>query len=127
MEGSGGSVEGFFDRLTAQDWDGLAALLAAEVVRIGPFGDLVVGRARYLHLLRESVPSDYRNDVHRITYARDGRSAFARVTEHLHYEDQELHLEEAYSFLVDDEGLLSRVEVFWQTPQLLPGAQTGSS
>jgi ketosteroid isomerase-like protein len=123
VSGSNGTIERFFERLTAQDWEGLAAVVATDVERIGPFGDRVVGRADYVNLLRASVPSDYANDVHRITYAGDGHSGFARVTEHLHYPDQELHLEEAYWFRVDDDGLLARVEVFWQTPHYLPGAR----
>jgi len=54
--------------------------------------------------------------VHLVTYAADNRSAFARVTEHLGYEDRTLHLEEAYAFGLDGTGLVTRVEVFWQTP-----------
>ena len=79
-------------------------MLAPEVERIGPFGDRVAGRDRYLAMLEEAVPADYRNDVHLVTYAADGRAAFARVTEHLGYPNQTLHLEEAYAFGLDDEG-----------------------
>lgn len=66
------------------------------------------------------MPADYRNDVHLVTYEADGRSAFARVTEHLGYPNQTLHLEEAYAFGLDGHGRLSRIEVFWQTPQFEP-------
>jgi hypothetical protein len=111
-----GVVERFFELLSARDWASLGGVLAPAVERVGPFGDRVVGRDRYLDLLAGAVPSVYRNDVHRITYAPDGRSGFARVTEHLTYPDRELHLEEAYAFGFDDAGLVSRVEVFWQTP-----------
>jgi hypothetical protein len=31
-----------------------------------------------------------------------------------------LHLEEAYTFVLDGEGLIGRIEVFWQTPQYGP-------
>ena len=79
-------------------------------------GICVTGRVRYLDLLEASVPAVYGNDVHRVTYAADGRSGFARVTEHLTYPDRELHLEEAYSFHIDHGGHISLVEVFWQTP-----------
>ncbi len=112
----GGTIERFFDRLTARDWESLGALLSSGVERIGPFGDRVTGRERYLDLLEASVPAEYGNDVHRVTYAADGRSGFARVTEHLTYPDRELHLEEAYSFHIDHGGHISLVEVFWQTP-----------
>jgi hypothetical protein len=120
-----GGVERFFEDLSARDWESLRGDLAPEVERIGPFGDRVAGRDRYLAMLEESVPADYRNDVHRVAYAEDGRTAFARVTEHLGYPDRTLHLEEAYAFGLDEVGLVSRIEVFWQTPQYDPAA--GSS
>jgi hypothetical protein len=120
-----GGVERFFEDLSARDWESLRGDLAPEVERIGPFGDRVAGREGYLAMLEESVPADYRNDVHRVAYAEDGRTAFARVTEHLGYPDRTLHLEEAYAFGLDEVGLVSRIEVFWQTPQYDPAA--GSS
>jgi limonene-1,2-epoxide hydrolase len=116
-----GVVERFFDHLSARDWASLKKDVAHEVERVGPFGDRIAGRDRYVALLEEAVPEDYRNDVHLVTYAADGRSAFARVTEHLGYPNQPLHLEEAYTFTLDGEGLVSRIEVFWQTPQYDPG------
>jgi hypothetical protein len=76
-------------------------------------------------MLEEAVPADYRNDVHLVTYSADGRAAWARVTEHLGYPDRTLHLEEAYAFELDGGGLVSRIEVFWQTPQYEP--TSGSS
>jgi hypothetical protein len=115
-----GTVERFFEHLSARDWASLRGELAPEVERVGPFGDRVAGRDRYLAMLESAVPADYRNDVHLVTYAGDGRAAFARVSEHLGYPDQTLHLEEAYAFGLDGEGLLIRIEVFWQTPQFDP-------
>jgi ketosteroid isomerase-like protein len=120
-----GTVERFFEHLSARDWASLGGVLAPEVERVGPFGDRVSGRDRYLAMLEEAVPADYRNDVHLVTYAADRRAAFARVTEHLGYPDRTLHLEEAYAFELDDGGSVRRIEVFWQTPQHKPTA--GSS
>jgi hypothetical protein len=117
-----GVVEAFFAHLTARDWASLRTVLANEVERVGPFGDRVAGRDRYIAMLDEGVPTEYRNDVHQVTYAPDGRSAFARVTEHLGYPGEMLHFEEAYVFGLDDDGLVSRIEVFWQTPQYDPNA-----
>ncbi len=117
-----GTIELFFVRLDARDWVGLGTVLAPEVERTGPLGDLVHGRAPYLDLLRGSVPEVYGNDIHRITYSLGGRTGFARVTEHLGYPDRELHLEEAYFFQFDERGLISRVEIFWQSPRAGPDA-----
>ncbi len=114
--GRDGPVERFFEHLSARDWSSLGDVLAPGVVRVGPLGDEVTGRTDYLALLAGSVPERYGNDVHRIVYASGKRSAFARVTEHLTYPDQVLHLEEAYVFVLDELGLLTRVEVFWQSP-----------
>lgn len=110
-------VERFFEHLSARDWAALREVLAPEVVRVGPLSDLITGRDDYVEFLSASVPSDYGNDVHLVTYAADGLTAFARVTEHLGYPNEALHLEEAYLFAVDRDGLVGRVEVFWQTPQ----------
>ncbi|HSZ37614.1 MAG TPA: nuclear transport factor 2 family protein [Acidimicrobiales bacterium] len=111
-----GAVERFFEHLTARDWEALRGDLAPEVVRVGPLGDRVEGRDRYLAMLADAVPGEYGNDVHVVTYAADGRSAFARVTEHLGYPNETMHLEEAYAFGLDDDGTVRRIEVFWQTP-----------
>ena len=117
-----GAVERFFAHLSARDWSSLRAELAPEVERVGPFADLVAGREAYLTMLEAAVPADYGNDVHAVLYAADDRAAFARVTEHLGYPDETLHLEEAYAFGLDDAGRISRIEVFWQTPQYDPAA-----
>jgi ketosteroid isomerase-like protein len=122
-----GTVERFFEHLSARNWASLRGELAPDVERVGPFGDRVEGRDRYLAMLEAAVPADYRNDVHLVTYAGDGRAAFARVSEHLGYPDQTLHLEEAYAFGLDGEGRLIRIEVFWQTPQDDSGSTERSS
>jgi hypothetical protein len=116
-----GVIERFLAHLSAREWGSLRTLLSPAVERTGPFGDRVRGRDRYLELLQGLVPEEYRNDVHQVAYAEDGRSGFARVTEHLRYPDRDHHLQEVYAFAIDEHGLLSRVEVFWQTPQLDPG------
>jgi hypothetical protein len=114
-------VERFFLHLTAREWDDLGPILDEEVLRIGPFGDQLTGRQVYLDFLRATVPSDYGNDVLRVISTPDGRFAFAKVTEHLRYGEVELHLDEAYSFEVGEDGLICRVEIYWQTPQYDPG------
>lgn len=116
----GGTIERFFGCLSARNWAGLGMVLSPEIDRIGPLGDLVHGKANYLELLRESVPEVHGNDIHRITYALGAASAFVWVTEHLGYPDQELHLEEAYFFQIDQRGLITRVEIFWQSHESGP-------
>ena len=122
IEGPSGVIERLFDRMTAGDWTGFGALLSPEAERIGPWGDRVVGRDRYVQLVAGPLGDGHgsRWDVHRIAYTRDGRSGFARVTAHLvpgggaPFE----RFEEVLAFEMDDDGLVCRVEVFWQTPWL---------
>jgi len=115
------TVARYFSCLTAREWSRLATVLSEGVVRIGPYGDRLSGREAYLDFLRGTVPTDYRNDVARIIGAADGAAAFATVTEHLRYGEQEFHLDEAYAFELDEEGLICRVTIYWQTPQDDPG------
>lgn len=111
-----GVIERYFWHLSSREWAVLGTVLSAEVVRVGPLGDEVIGREPYLALLAEGVPERYGNDVHRIVYGPGGSSAFARVTEHLFYPGGALHLEETYAFEIDEPERITRVEVFWQSP-----------
>jgi len=122
-ESGAGAVERFFVHLSARDWVALESVLAEGVERLGPFGDRITGRSGYVEFLRSLVPEDYGNDVHRITYGADGRHAFARVTEHLAYAEGTFDLEEAYAFELDERGAITRVEVYWQTPDRAAGGE----
>jgi hypothetical protein len=113
-------VASFFARLSARDWVALGEVLAEDVERVGPFGDRLTGRELYVAFLAGTVPEVYGNDVHGVVSSPDGRSACARVTEHLAYPERELHLEEAYWFRLDADGAVARVEIFWQTPDRDP-------
>jgi hypothetical protein len=114
-------VASFFARLSARDWVSLGDVLAADVERVGPFGDRLDGRERYVAFLAGSVPEGYGNDVHGVVISPDGRTACARVSEHLAYPDRTLHLEEAYWFHLRADGVVARIEIFWQTPGSDPG------
>lgn len=123
-EGAGGVIEQLFECLNAGDWPAFSALLSAEVERTGPLGDRVVGRDQYVEYMAGTGPSAPRNDVggttwvvHGFAYAPDRRSGFARVTANITHSGQERQLEEAMVFAMDDEGLVSRIEVFWRTPR----------
>jgi hypothetical protein len=124
VESAGGVVEQFFDRLVAGDWIGLSELLAPDMERIGPWGDRMVGRDRYVEMMAASNPTRTGPtaatwDVHRIAYSPDGHSGFARVTAHPG-RGAISEFEETLAFLMDDQGLVCLVEVFWQTPQYAP-------
>ncbi len=119
-----GPVEQTFKHLSAQDWDSFGALLTSDVERIGPLGERVVGRDAYVELMR-AVPQqsakDDRDrttwDVHRIVYAPDRRSVFARVTAHVPHEGRQLRIEQTLAYELDPSGLISRIEVFCRDPR----------
>ena len=126
IENVGGVIERLFDRLDAGDWIGYGALLSPEVERIGPWGERLVGRNRIVDMMAMLTPSGSDNDrseptwdVHRIAYAPDGRSGFARVTAYPGRGPLS-QFEETVAFVMDDEGLVSLIEVFWQTPHDAP-------
>jgi hypothetical protein len=126
IENADGVIERLFDRLRAGDWSGYGVLLSANVERIGPWGDRVVGRDRLVEMMAMIDPSDPGNDhpvptwdVHQIAYAPDGRSGFARVTAHPGVGPLS-QFEETLAFVMDEQGLVCRIEVFWQTPQYSP-------
>jgi hypothetical protein len=125
IEGASADViERLFDRLTARDWTGCGALLSADAERVGPWGDRMVGRDRYVEMMAGPLKDGHGTtwDVHQIVYSPDGQSAFARVTANLGqglgmpYE----RFDQILAFTMDEEGMVCRVEVFWQTPWLAP-------
>jgi hypothetical protein len=128
---STGVIERLLDRLTAGDWAGYGALLSPDVERIGPYGDRMVGRDLYVETMAGPL-KDGRGttwNVHQVVYGADRLSAFARVTANLGpglgmpFE----RFDQILAFTMEDEGLVCRVEVFWQTPWLAPSGANASS
>ena len=124
VNAGGEEVERFFDRLTAYDWDAFAALLSPGVERIGFLGDVVIGRDAYVEQMSggASSASDDRQrttwDVHDIAYARDGRTAFARITARMPRPHGEVLIEQTLAFKLRADGLISKIEAFWRTTDL---------
>jgi hypothetical protein len=121
---SPGVIERLFDRLTNGDWAGYSALLSPDVEPVGPYGDRMVGRDLYGEMIAGPL-KDGRGttwNVHQVVYSPDGHSAFACVTADLGpglgmpFE----RFDQILAFTMGDEGLVCRVEVFWQTPWLAP-------
>lgn len=119
----GGVIERLFECLIADDRAGYGALLSPEVERIGPWGDHTIGRDRLVQMMADLPGTTW--DIHRIVYARDGQSAFARVTAHP-ARGELSQFEETLAFVLDDAGLVSLIEVFWQTPWAAPHDSTTS-
>jgi hypothetical protein len=124
IESGDAVVETMFEHLATADWDSFSGLLSVDVERIGPLGERLVGRDAYVELMTggaPALPTDDRHrttwDVHCVAYTDDRRSAFARVTAHVPYSGRELRIEQTLAYHLAENGLISRIEVFWRDPR----------
>src|SRR5262249_18448176 len=76
------AVERYLACMAAHDWDGLAATVADDVTRDGPFCDCIEGKQRYVEFLRGIITSleGYQLHVQRVSHVSD-RVAFVELTE----------------------------------------------
>jgi hypothetical protein len=124
IDSGDGTVERMFERLADADWDGFGALLSTDVERIGPSGERLVGRYAYVDLMgggARATSADERPrttwDVHCVAYANDRRSAFARITAHVPGDGREFEIEQTLAYKLDENGLITRIEVFRRDPR----------
>lgn len=108
----GGVVEQYLKAVVDHDWARLARCLTDEVVRIGPFGDTYTPKGPYLEFLEELMPSleGYSMEVERITEA--GSVVVAELTETVEMAGAVYVTPETLVFDLDDDGLISRVNIF---------------
>jgi limonene-1,2-epoxide hydrolase len=110
----GGAVERYLACLAVHDWDGLAATVADEdLIREGPFCDVVEGKQRYLKFLRGVFASltGYRLDVKRISHASD-RVCYVELSETFDIDGVPTEYPECLVFEQNSDGLINRVDVF---------------
>lgn len=107
-------VARFLDRMANRDWDAMAACVAEDVVRVGPYRDVKVGRAAYRDFLAATIEAlaGYRMDVQRIW--SDGQRAVAQLAETLEVDGRPRRTDEAVVVDLGPDGLISRVEVYLQ-------------
>ncbi|MFA5882439.1 MAG: nuclear transport factor 2 family protein [Acidimicrobiia bacterium] len=108
------TVTRFFDRMGAFDWDAMAACVAEDVTRVGPYRDVKGGRQDYRDFLAATIEAldGYRLDVQRIW--SDGERAVAQLSETLNVEGRPRRTDEAIVLDVGPDGLIHRVEVYLQ-------------
>ena len=109
-----GTVERYLACLAVHDWDGLAATIADEdLIREGPYCDVVEGKQRYLKFLRGVFASaeGYRLDVRRISHASD-RVCYVELSETFHIDGVPTKYPECLVFEQNPDGLINRVSVF---------------
>ncbi|OBA59625.1 hypothetical protein A5647_16375 [Mycobacterium sp. 1100029.7] len=115
--GTGGQVvERYLECLAAHDWDGLAATIAEhDLVREGPFCDVIEGKAHYVAYLREvctDLPG-HRLQVQRVSHLDSGVS-FAELSETFEIDGVATTWPECIVFERDTDGLIARVSVFFK-------------
>src|ERR1700693_1009980 len=103
-EDLGTVVERYLDRLVAHDWEAMAACLAEDVVRVGPFGDTYTPRDVYVAFLSELMPAlpGYSMRIDRVLSS--GSSVVVELTEVVAMGGSPLVTPEALVFDLDPEG-----------------------
>jgi hypothetical protein len=112
-------VERYLECLAAHDWDGLADTIADEgLTREGPFCDVVEGKAHYVAFLRKVCTSikGHRVEVQRVSHA-DSRVSYAELTEAFEIDGVTKTWPECILFEQGENGLISRVSVFFKQRQ----------
>ncbi|MFZ0230540.1 nuclear transport factor 2 family protein [Mycobacterium sp.] len=109
-----GVVERYLACLAVHDWDGLAATIADDdLIREGPFCDVVEGKQPYLKFLRGVFASleDHRLDVRRISHSSD-RVCYVELRETFDIDGVPTEYPECLVFEQNPDGLINRVSVF---------------
>jgi hypothetical protein len=110
----GGVVERYLACLAVNDWNGLATTIADEnLIREGPFCDIVEGKQPYLKFLHGVFASlaGYRLDVRRVSHVSD-RVSYVELSETFDIDGVPTEYPECIVFEQDDGGLINRVNVF---------------
>jgi ketosteroid isomerase-like protein len=109
-------VERYLACMTAHDWPGVRDCVAADVVRVGPYGDVYLGRGAYVDFLAELLPTlaGYEMKVGRVLYSADGRVGMAELSETVVVDGHTVVTPESLVFDIDDRGRIARVAVYIQ-------------
>jgi hypothetical protein len=113
---SAGVLDRYLKCLAGHDWDGLATTIADEgLVREGPFCDVVEGKAHYVAYLRKVLTqlTGHRLEVQRVSHV-DARLSYVELTEAFEIDGTVTEWPECILFEQDDDGLISRVSVFFK-------------
>src|SRR6516164_76311 len=109
-----GVVERYLACLAVNDWDGLVATIADDdLIRNGPYCDVVEGKQPYVKFLRGVFASlnGYRLDVHRISHTTD-RVCYVELSETFDIDGVPTEYPECLVFEQNPDGLINRVSVF---------------
>jgi ketosteroid isomerase-like protein len=104
----------YLDRMVAHDWEAMAACLAEDVVRVGPFGDTYTPRDTYVAFLSDLMPAlpGYSMRIDRVQSI--GRTVLVELTEIVEIDGSPLETPEALVFDLDDEGRIAHIAIYIQ-------------
>jgi limonene-1,2-epoxide hydrolase len=102
-------VERFLAAMVAHDWDAMAACVADDIVRVGPYGDEYRGRAEYVKFISELLPTlaGYSMRVDRITPVGDGARVLTELSETVELDGSPIETPEALLFEIDGDMITS--------------------
>jgi ketosteroid isomerase-like protein len=98
------------------DWEAVAAALAPDVERMGPYRDAFRGRTAYVEFLKTTISSLSGYELVVADVIADGNRVAVELSETVDDGDARLHTDETVVFDVRD-GLIARVAVYLQTSE----------
>ena len=119
-------VTKFWRAIDTHDWDLLGSTLSDDIVRIGmrnDEADTSRGRDNYLHFARTVTGKmDHHSlKMDRCFWSADGRTAVAHCTETIRPPGEpELVMSFVNVMEIDDDGLISQLDIYWKTPPRMP-------
>ena len=115
-------VETYLEKMVAHDFEAMAACLAEDVVRVGPYGDTYRPRGPYVAMLSKLMPSlpGYSMAISRVMVI-DDRQVVVELSETVEIDGAPLVTPEALVFDLNDAGLIGHIAIYIQT---LPKTQT---
>jgi|HubBroStandDraft_1064217.scaffolds.fasta_scaffold750718_1 ketosteroid isomerase-like protein len=113
-EDTGTVVERYLERLVAHDWEAMAACLAEDVVRVGPFGDTYTPRDTYVAFLTELMPAlpGYSMRIDRVLSS--GPTVLVELTEFVDIDGSPLETPEALVFDLDADDRIVHIAIYIQ-------------
>jgi hypothetical protein len=107
-------VETYLQTMVAHDFEAMAACLAEDVVRVGPFGDTYTPRQVYVDFLSELMPSlpGYAMTISRVVVM--DTLVLVELTEVVEIGGQPLTTPEALVFELDAQGLIAHISIYIQ-------------
>jgi hypothetical protein len=120
-------VETYLERMVAHDFEAMAACLADDVVRVGPYGDTYTPRGPYVAMLSQLMPSlpGYVMEISRMAVLEADRLVLVELSETVEIDGTPLVTPEALVFELNADGLIAHISIYiqtWPRPSVPPSS-----